>query len=83
MKSIDKRTEVELARRFITSVWHQVEDGDDTIYEEIDPEYEYGDTLCDILNNETVLEVLRLGFKAKYGVELNMGGMQDDGKRTS
>lgn len=70
MKKIDKNTEIELARRFFGEVMNLFDDADDAIYEVVDPEFEYGDRLCEILNNDTVLEVLKLGFKAKYGVDL-------------
>ena len=71
MKKIDKDTEIELARRFFTEVGNVLEDDmDDSVYEVVDPECEYGDRLCKILNNDTVHEVLKLGFKAKYGVDM-------------
>lgn len=72
MKKIDKNTEIELARRFFREVPNAIE-LDDVIYEVVDPECEYGDRLCKILNNDTVLEVLKLGFKAKYGVDMVEG----------
>lgn len=62
-----KADEVELARRFLDHVYAMVEDGDDTVYEMLDPECKYGDALVRRLNNDTVREILALGFKAKYG----------------
>lgn len=62
-----KADEIELARKFLDHVYDMVENGDDTIYELLDPECKYGDKLLRKLNNNTVREILALGFKAKYG----------------
>lgn len=59
-----------LAQIFFQEIWNWINEGDDHIYEVVDPECQYGDELCKKLNNETVLEVLKLGFKAKFGEEL-------------
>ena len=64
---LNKVDEIKLARRFLDSVYDMIEDGDDIIYEMLDPECKYGDTLLRRLNNNTVREILALGFKAKYG----------------
>ena len=66
---ITKKKEVELARKFFDEVMGEVEDGDDFIYEALDPDFKFGDSLCEVLNNDVVREVLSLGFKAKYGEE--------------
>ena len=65
--SMDRTDEIELARRFLDYAYDLVEGGDDTIYELREPECKYGDTLVRRLNNDTVREILALGFKAKYG----------------
>lgn len=70
LKKITEKKKLELAQRFFEIICSHIEDGDDYIYEELDPECEYGDDLCEILNNDTVLEVMRLGFKQKFGDEL-------------
>ena len=72
MKKINKKTELELAQRFFKRVWSHVEELEDWIYEVVDPECEYGDELCDMFNNDTILEVLRIGFRQKYGEELRI-----------
>lgn len=64
---IKKADEIKLAREFLDHVYDMIEDGDDTVYELLDPECEYGDELPRRLNNDTVREILALGFKAKYG----------------
>lgn len=64
---LNKADEIKLARGFLDSVYDMIEDGDDTIYEMLDPECKYGDTLLRRLNNDTVREILALGFRAKYG----------------
>lgn len=64
---IKKTDEIELARRFLDHVYDMIEVGDDTIYEMLDPECKYGDALLKRLNNDTIREILALGFKAKYG----------------
>lgn len=65
---------IDLAREFFRQVIISVEDvTDDEIYAEIDPDYEFGnDELVAEFNHETIMEVLRLGFKEKYGVELGI-----------
>lgn len=73
-----KKKEIELARKFFDLIFREVENGEDVIYDFIDPECRYK-TLCDKLNNETVKEVLELGFKQKYGEEWHEGkGEQDN-----
>ncbi len=71
-KKISKEKEIELAQEFFRQTWVTIEGySEDTIYDLIDPECEV-EGLCEILNNNTVLEVLKLGFKEKYGVELKV-----------
>ena len=73
-----KKKEIELARKFFDLIFREVENGEDVIYDFIDPECRYK-ALCDKLNNETVKEVLELGFKQKYGEEWHGGkGEQDN-----
>ena len=73
-----KKKEIELARKFFDLIFREVENGEDVIYDFINPECRYK-TLCDKLNNETVKEVLELGFKQKYGEEWHGGrGEQDN-----
>ena len=68
-----KEQQLDLAREFFRKVILSVEAvTDDEIYAEIDPDYEFGDELPTEFNNETVMEVIRLGFKEKYGVELGI-----------
>ena len=62
-----KSDEIKLAKRFLDHVYDMIEDGDDTIYELLDPECKYGDNLARRINNDTVREILALGFRAKYG----------------
>ena len=64
---LKKADEIELAREFLDHVYDMVEDGNDTVYEMLDPECKYGDELLRRLNNDTIREILALGFKAKYG----------------
>lgn len=64
---LKKEDEIELARKFLDHVCDMIEDGDDTVYEMLDPECKYGDKLLRRLNNDTIREILALGFKAKYG----------------
>ena len=76
--TMTKKKEIELARKFFDLIFREVENGEDVIYDFIDPECRYK-TLCDKLNNETVKEVLELGFKQKYGEEWHGGkGEQDN-----
>ena len=75
-KKISNEKEIELAQKFFNQIWYHIEDLDDTIYEDIDPECEV-EGICDFLNNDTVLEVLKLGFKQKYGQELNIDGQSN------
>jgi len=68
-----KEQKLKLAREFFRQVILSVEDVmDDEIYAEIDPDYEFGDELPMEINHETIIEVIRLGFKAKYGSDLGM-----------
>lgn len=67
-----KEQRLDLAREFFRQVILSVENDDDEIYAEIDPDYEFGDELPTEFNNETVMEVIRLRFKEKYGVELGI-----------
>lgn len=62
-----KSDEIKLARLFLDHAYALVEGGEDTIYELLDPEDKYGSDLMQRLNNNTVQEILALGFKAKYG----------------
>lgn len=76
--TMTKKKEIELARKFFDLIFREVENGEDVIYDFINPECRYK-TLCDKLNNETVKEVLELGFKQKYGEEWHGGrGEQDN-----
>ena len=76
---ITKKKEIELAQKFFRHIWSHIEDGDDYIYEEIDPECEFGEELCKVLNFDVVLEVIKIGFKAKYGEEFRCGVSCDGG----
>lgn len=67
-----KEQRLDLARKFFRQVILSVENDDDEIYAEIDPDYEFGDELPNEFNHETVMEVIRLGFKAKYESDLGM-----------
>lgn len=50
------------------AVMDAAENQDDTIYELMDPEYEYDEEeLCGRLGVDAIREVISLGFKAKYG----------------
>ena len=80
MKRIPQKTKVKLAQIFFESVWDKVEDLEDVVYERLDPDCKYGEILCDMFNTDTVLEVLRIGFKAKYGEELKCGMSYEGGK---
>ena len=63
---LKRADEIELARGFLDHAYALVEGGEDTIYELLDPECKYGDELIRRLNNNTVREILTLGFRAKY-----------------
>lgn len=68
-----KEQRLDLAREFFRQVILSIEAiADDEIYAEIDPDYEFGDTLPTEFNNETIMEVIRLGFKEKYKDELGI-----------
>ena len=81
MKKIGCKKKIELAQRFFELVWNQIEEGTDFIYEELDPDCEYGDELCKEFNNDTILEVLRIGFSRKYGEDLKCGNIKDGANR--
>ena len=81
MKKISKSARLKLAQRFFELVWNQIEEGTDFIYEELDPDCEYGDELCKEFNNDTILEVLRIGFSRKYGEDLKCGNIKDRANR--
>lgn len=66
---ITEEKKIELARRFFELVFDDVEQGEDVIYEFLDPECKYGEELIDTFNNDTVKEVISIGFKQKYGVD--------------
>lgn len=68
-KKLTKEVEIKFARKFFDTLLDTVEEQDDTIYEFIDPECKYGSELCKHINNETIKEVVALGFRAKYGVD--------------
>ena len=65
-----REAEIVMARKFFDHLYYnEIEQGTDVVYEFIDPEFEYGDELCDYFNNATAKEVIALGFKQKYGVD--------------
>ena len=76
---LNKADEIDIARGFLDSVYDMIEDGDDTIYEMLDPECKYGDTLLLRLNNNTVREILALGFRAKYGEDWHESVREQEG----
>ena len=77
-----KKQEIELARQFFDHVFDEVDMDEDVVYEFIDPECKYDD-LCDKLNNDTVREVIEMGFKQKYGVCWHADGKEkDEGRKT-
>lgn len=78
MKKITQKKKLELAQKFFEIIWSHIEEGDDIIYEELDPEGEYGDELCKLFNNDTILEVLRIGFREKFGEDLKCGKTTDE-----
>ena len=81
MKKITEKTKPELAQRFFELVWKEIENGTDYIYEELDPECEYGAALCEEFNNDTILEVLRIGFRDKFGQDLKCGKLTSEIER--
>lgn len=78
MKKITQKKKLELAQKFFEIIWNQIEEGDDYIYEQLDPECEYGDELCKLFNNDTILEVLRIGFREKFGQDLKCGKLTSE-----
>ena len=61
----------EMARKYFSHVMCFAEESvDDEVYAMIDPDEKYGDELIEEFNLFTIKEVIRLGFKAKYGIEL-------------
>ena len=81
MKKITQNKKLELAQKFFEIIWNQIEEGDDYIYEELDPECDYGDELCKLFNNDTVLKVLRIGFRQMYGTDLECGKLTSEIER--
>lgn len=81
MKKLTEKTKTEFAQKFFELVWNQIEEGTDFIYEGIDPEDEYGDELCKLFNNDTILEVLRIGFREKFGQDLKCGKLTSEIER--
>lgn len=81
MKIISKSARLKLAQKFFELVWDQIEEVSDFIYEELDPECDYGDALCEEFNNDTVLEVLRIGFRKKFGQDLKCGKLTSEIER--
>ena len=68
-----KEQRLNSAREFFRQVILSVDDViDDEIYAEIDPDYEFGDELPNEFNYETVMEVIRRGFRAKYESDLGI-----------
>lgn len=69
---LSKKKKMEFAREFFKRIcdmqWYDL---DDTFYDDLDPECEYGEELCDAFNVDTVKEVIKLGFYEKYGEHLN------------
>ncbi len=60
-----------MAREYFRHVMGFAEESvDDEVYGMIDPDEKYGDELIEEFNFFTIKEVIRLGFKAKYGIEL-------------
>ena len=78
MKKIGSKKKIELAQRFFEIIWNHIEEGDDYIYEELDEEGEYGEELCEEFNNDTILEVLRIGFREKFGQDLKCGKLTSE-----
>ena len=76
MKKLTKKKEAELAQRFFDAVWYQMEDISDWTLDSLCEDGEdwcrYGVAqLLEKFNNGTILEVIRLGFRQKYGVPFN------------
>lgn len=80
MKKISDSARQKLAQRFFELVWNEIEENGDSIYESLDPDYEYGDELCKLFNNDTVLKVLRIGFRQMYGTDLKCGQLSSERK---
>lgn len=71
-KKLTRQVEIEFARVLFDALVDAADNQDDEVYELMDPEYEYdSDELCKRLNNDTIKEVIALGFRAKYGVDLH------------
>ncbi len=63
-----KEERLDFARKYFRQVLFFVEDVmDDEIYDDMDPENKFGDELVKEFDLNTINEVFRLGFKAKYG----------------
>lgn len=72
-KWMREHEELEIARRFFDEVASLVEAGcDDVIYDVIDPE-QADEGLCSRFSLDTIMEVLSLGFRKKYGAEWRKG----------
>lgn len=78
MKKISKSARLKLAQQFFELVWNNIEEGTDFIYEELDSEGDYGEALCEEFNNDTILEVLRIGFLKKFGQDLKCGKLTSE-----
>lgn len=82
MKKISKSARLKLAQQFFELIWNNIEEGTDFLYDELDPDCEYdGDELCKEFNNDTILEVLRIGFRKKFGQELECGKLTSEIER--
>ena len=81
MSTMSPDKEKELAQEFFRHIWEGIESQDDNIYADIDPECEFGD-LCEVLNNDTVLEVIRIGFRQKYDEDFKYGQTTDEAARS-
>ena len=82
MKKISKSDRLKLAQRFFELVWNNIEEGTDFLYDVLDPDCEYnGDDLCKEFNNDTILEVLRIGFREMFGKELKCGKLTSEIER--
>ena len=78
-----KQERLKLAREYFRQVLGFTEDiVDDEIYEEVDPDNEFGDELAEEFNLDTINEVFKLGFKAKYGVEYDEEDEEEDDEST-
>ena len=79
MKKITTKTKTILAQRFFELVWDNIEEVTDFLYDQLDPDCEYdSDELCKAFNNDTILEVLRIGFREKFGKELKCGKLTSE-----